>query len=297
MLRYLDEVARCGSIRKAAAKLNVASSAVNRQILAFEQDLGTPLFERLPRRLRLTVAGEILITHVRQTLKDYQWSVERIETLKDHHHASASIVTVGGLAGDMLATALVDFRRERPFSRFSVDVQCADDIVGAVAAGDYDLGFAFDLAPSPSVTIAASVVSRVGAVMLPVHPLASKSSVRLALLRGYPLILPQPGVMIRDRFDSAAARARLTLEPVIESNSFEFLKNLALLDQGVALLNEIDVDNSHRQGIVSFVPIVELSDLSQTLSVIHRSRGTLAPLPGFVVERLSCLLNGRDKSG
>ncbi|MBL0932855.1 MAG: LysR family transcriptional regulator, partial [Alphaproteobacteria bacterium] len=68
MLRYLDEIVRSGSIRKASARLNVASSAINRQLLALEAELGAPLFERLPRGLRLTAAGEMLIAHVRQTL-------------------------------------------------------------------------------------------------------------------------------------------------------------------------------------------------------------------------------------
>src|SRR5258708_38881695 len=72
MLRYLDEVARCGSIRQAAERLNVASSAINRQILALEAELGTPIFHRLPRRLRLTATGEVVISHVRETLKEHR---------------------------------------------------------------------------------------------------------------------------------------------------------------------------------------------------------------------------------
>ena len=56
-LLYLDEIARCGSIRKAADRLNVSSSAINRQILALEEEFGVPLFERLPRGLRLTAAS------------------------------------------------------------------------------------------------------------------------------------------------------------------------------------------------------------------------------------------------
>src|SRR4051812_49897246 len=57
VLSYVDAVARCGSIRKAADVLNVASSALNRQILDLESDLGSPLFERLPRGVRVTSAG------------------------------------------------------------------------------------------------------------------------------------------------------------------------------------------------------------------------------------------------
>ncbi len=56
-LGYFREVARAGSIRKAAGVLNVAASALNRQILNLEAQLGSPLFDRLPGGMRLTVAG------------------------------------------------------------------------------------------------------------------------------------------------------------------------------------------------------------------------------------------------
>ncbi|QJX02476.1 LysR family transcriptional regulator [Alcanivorax sp. IO_7] len=48
-LRYFEGVVREGSVRKAAERLHVAASAVNRQILQLEEELGVPLFERLPR--------------------------------------------------------------------------------------------------------------------------------------------------------------------------------------------------------------------------------------------------------
>ncbi|HUD88673.1 MAG TPA: LysR family transcriptional regulator, partial [Xanthobacteraceae bacterium] len=66
LLTYVDAVARHGSIRKAADALNVASSALNRQILDLESDLGSALFERLPRGVRLTAAGEVFLAYVRQ---------------------------------------------------------------------------------------------------------------------------------------------------------------------------------------------------------------------------------------
>ena len=70
-LFYFREVARVGSIRKAAASLNVAASALNRQIINLEIRLGTPLFDRLPGSMRLTVAGDLLLRHVVDTLHDF----------------------------------------------------------------------------------------------------------------------------------------------------------------------------------------------------------------------------------
>jgi len=166
-----------------------------------------------------------------------------------------------------------------------------------VAAGDFDLGFAFDLPAFTGITTAAYVQSRFGAVMLPGHPLAAQPVIRLAALRGYPLIMPYSGVLIRDQFDNACASAGLALEPTVESNSFEFLKDFALNDQGIALLNEIDVEAARQRGQLIFLPIFELRRNFQTLSLVHRTRGTLAPLPGLVVERLSRLLAERAAEG
>ncbi|MBZ9939266.1 LysR family transcriptional regulator [Mesorhizobium sp. BR1-1-16] len=296
MLRYLDEVARCGSIRKAAAKLNVASSAVNRQIIAFEEELGTPLFARLSHGLRLTAAGEIMIAHVRKTLKEYQWSSERIDRLRDYQFPAASIATVGGLACDLLAKALMELRLERPFTRLFVSVMDADDIMGVVASGDFDLGFAFDLPDFGGVTRAASLKTRYGAVMVPDHPLAHEPVLRLNALQEYPLIAPHVGVLIRDQFDDACLRNGIKIDPVVESDSFEFLRQFALSNKGVALLNELDIDEGLRTGLLVFVPIVELKGKTQTISVVHRTRGALDPLPGLIVERLSMLLDDRRGS-
>lgn len=290
LLRYIDEVARCGSIRKASVTLNVAASAVNRQIIALEQELGTPLFERLPGQMRPTAAGEVLIIHARETLKGHKKALERIETLKDARFASASIATVGGLASDMLSYALAEYRRERPFTRFSISVLSAEDIAKQVGAGEIDLGFAFDLPNTPNLAAAASVSSRCGAVVLPDHELASRTLLRLGDLRRFPLVMPQPGVMLRDHFDHACANAGLSFEPVLESNSFELLKHFALLDQGVAILNRLDVLHSHLSGQVTFIPIAEMAHFSQTLSIVHRARGRLAPLPSHLLDRLTRLL-------
>ena len=69
-IHYFDMVRRCQSIREAARRLNVASSAVNRQILKLEGEIGSPLFERLPAGLRLTAAGEVFARHVLVVLQD-----------------------------------------------------------------------------------------------------------------------------------------------------------------------------------------------------------------------------------
>jgi DNA-binding transcriptional LysR family regulator len=75
VLHYLKEGASRGSIRKAANALDLASSAINRQTSKLEADLGVRLFDRMPDGMRLTSAGEVLLRHVRATLRQKSLSL------------------------------------------------------------------------------------------------------------------------------------------------------------------------------------------------------------------------------
>ena len=81
-LRYVDEVARAGSIRKAAEVLHVTASAVNRRIMDLEEELGAPLFEQRPRGVRLTAAGELFVRYIREQTGDVERMKSQIEDLK-----------------------------------------------------------------------------------------------------------------------------------------------------------------------------------------------------------------------
>ena len=62
-LRYLAAVAQLGSVQAAAREVSISASAIDRQILLLEEDLGVPLFERLP----LALADRVLAWDRRRT--------------------------------------------------------------------------------------------------------------------------------------------------------------------------------------------------------------------------------------
>ena len=82
LVRYFEEVAEQKSIRRAAERLHIAPSAVTRQIAKFEDMLGMPLFERLPRGVRLTSAGEIMLANVRRMRRDFGGALGQIDAHK-----------------------------------------------------------------------------------------------------------------------------------------------------------------------------------------------------------------------
>ena len=119
VLRYLETVARLGSIRRAAQVLNVASSAVNRQILKLEGELGGPLFERRRDGVRLSQAGELLLRHVRGTLSDYRRTRSEIAALTGQIVGEIKLITIRPLIDRFLPGPVNELSRQHPGIRFS----------------------------------------------------------------------------------------------------------------------------------------------------------------------------------
>src|ERR1700710_381985 len=143
ILRYVDEVARTGSIRKAADQLNVTASAVNRRIMDLEDELGTPLFERRPRGVRLTAAGEVFVSYLRQQDGDVERMKSHIEDLKGMRRGTVRIACSQALALDFLPREIGEFRKRHPLVSFDVKVLDHEQGMTALAAYEVDLALVF----------------------------------------------------------------------------------------------------------------------------------------------------------
>jgi DNA-binding transcriptional LysR family regulator len=274
LLRYLDEVTRSGSIRKAANRLNVASSAINRQILSLEQEIGSPIFERLPRGLRLTTAGELLIGHVRQTLKEHERVRTRIEALKGLRRGDVTIVTTTGIAGGFLAGVIERFTTAHQGIKVRVLTLPRDSTIAAVVGGEADIALAYNLPNNPRLSTLMRFDFRLGAVMAPDHPLARRVTLRLAECFEYPMVIADATMSIRDVLESVAG-FDVELGLAIETNSIELMKRLARTVPNITFLNPVDIAEELRGGLLRLVPVREIEGKPQILSLVHRSRGAL----------------------
>ena len=120
VLRYFDHVARHGSIRKAADALSVASSAVNRQILRLEDEMGVALFERGRSGVRPTAAGELLLRHVRETQNEYQRTRAEIASLGGTVSGDVRIISLESLLVRFLPQVVDEMSAKHPKVSFTV---------------------------------------------------------------------------------------------------------------------------------------------------------------------------------
>jgi DNA-binding transcriptional LysR family regulator len=277
LLNYVDEVARTGSIRKAADHLNVAASAISRQILALETQLGTPIFQRLPKKLILTAAGEVLIGHVRQTLKELTRAQAKIEELKGLRRGEITVAMMSGLASNLVPGTVKEFRVANPRVKLSLMLlNTGAEIQSAVANGEADLGIGFDFSKDSGLKVLARAAAGLGAVMAPDHPLAKRNSIRLSDCIDYPLVIADTSSAIRPYLDAAFTRVAIRPQPIIETNSIEIMRHAAILNDGITFLTPFDIEFERRAGRLVYVTVRELSHDAQTLMLIGHVRGTSA---------------------
>ncbi len=290
-LQYIDEIARCGSIRKAADRLNVASSAINRQVLALEDEVGAPIFERLPRGLRLTAAGELFVEHIRDVLKDYERLESRIRGLKMPQAGKVTMVTTGGLAAGPLPSILARFIDAHPRIRVRLRNDGPATVLNPVLTGDVDLGLGFNLPATPGIRTLANFEVPLGVVTPPRHNLARQKSTHLAEVIQSPLVLAQTNTSLREVINLALSPLTVAVEPVVETNSMEMLKLLVKEGTGLTFMNPLDVYMECQRGELAFLPLTDKHVRNQPLKLITRARAPLDATASIFVEYLIQSLN------
>lgn len=276
-LIYIDAVARTGSIRRAAQSLAITSTALNRRILAVEEDLGTQIFERTGKGVRLSVAGEIFIHHVRQQMSDMERVKSQIADLHGQRRGRVSVACGQALMQCFLPDLVSRYRAEHPYVDFSVGV------CGRHEASDRLLDFSADIAVifEPDVTADVSVLAQVPqsvfAVMSAEHPLAGKEAITLSDCSQFPLAVPSRRSGLRALIEKAAIRQAVKLWVAVESDSQDFLLK-GLSDQRMIgfQISIASAQSSLPPGLVSVKVVTR--DLEQGALVVLQQKGRTLPV-------------------
>ncbi|WP_339530402.1 LysR family transcriptional regulator [Pseudomonas mucidolens] len=267
---YFDMVRRCHSIREAARRLNVASSAVNRQILKLEDEVGAALFERLPGGLRLTAAGEILTRHVTLVLQDVERIRGALEGLQDVQTGHVEIATVEGATVALLPAVLKRMRLRYPAVTVGVTVQGSQSIPAAVINGQADLGLAFALPHSAETSQLCAGHFRLGALVAPGHPLASHTRVSYATCAEHGVIQANSELSIHHLVAPLHKHTAVAHKPLLRSNSMELARQLVRQQLGVAFQTRIGVEADLARGELLHIPLNDQGGIFSDLGLYAR---------------------------
>lgn len=285
VLRYIDQVARMGSIRRAAAALNVASSAVNRQILKLEAEVGTPLFERVGNGVRPTAAGEHVIRHARETLSNWKNACLEIAALSGDVYGEVRIVTFPSPIVRLLPRAIEQTSRLHPHISYRVVDASPNEHAEEMRAGRADMAVLFIDRRYRGYQVAARIRMRLGAIMRPDHPLARLKEVTLTQCAAHPVVMLNDPWILNATAEAEFTHSGAHFRAVITTNSLAMTKQSLLAGIGIAFFTPTGFVDELKAGTLVHVPLAE-PDLSASEIglLIHRDRYALPAVRALAVQ-------------
>jgi DNA-binding transcriptional LysR family regulator len=280
-LRYFAAVAEHGAIRAASRELNVASSAVNRQILWLEDSLGLPLFERVGRRLQLSPAGEILLRHVTHVLRDFEETASEIDALKGLKRGIVRIASVESVATELLTDLAASFGEAYPDIQLKITVTHANKITRLVTDSEVDIGFTFDPASDDTLSIGYERDFEIGAVVKKNHPLATQDTVSFAACVEYPIILPAKGLSLRAALDKMLSNTDASV--FAEVSTLQMMRKLAQKGLGVCFQTRIGLEDQMQDSDMVFLPLNDEALPKNRLTIITHAQRQLKLAPAMFV--------------
>ena len=274
--KYIDATARAGSVRKAAEILAITPSSLNRRIQTLEQELGTSIFERHAKGVRLNPAGEQVVHSFRRHLADIEALKARIEDLKGARRGTVSIVCSQSLLPNFLPEQIQEYRKQFPGVEFRVHMADGEAAEQALISYDADLAIVFSPLVLENYETIATSRQPVFAVMSESHSLAAKDRLRLSDCLDYPLALPRSPYALRLLLDLEAKRLDTSLRPVVETESYIFLRNYIASGDAIGFEIEIGLPEGAEKGTV--VRPIDLRASNGGLLHLAQLRGRALPV-------------------
>ncbi|WP_380157512.1 LysR family transcriptional regulator [Kineococcus sp. R86509] len=280
-LRCVLAVADGLHFTRAATDLGIAQSAVSHQVATLEEELGTPLFERTSRRVRLTAAGEAALPRARAVLAELDRLRTDVVAASGAIEGRLRIGTIPTLPDLRIHEVLAALHRSHPGIRATVTVHSSEVSLAQVAAGTLDVGVAGFPLDSPPTGVEVEVLATEPhvAVVAAGHPLRTRRRVRLRDLAGLPFVDFPAGTGGRRQSDEAFTAARLARDVVVETDDLPLLLDLVRSGLGVALLPASAVGPA--QGVHT---LAVTDGPARRSCVLHAGPGSSAATRAFLAE-------------
>lgn len=272
----IRSVARAGSIRRAAEDMNITSSALNRQIQKFEEDFGVQIFERLPRGVRLNPAGELLMQHILAQIGDLDRVRSQVADLVGERRGHVSIACSQALNPSFLPRQVALYRKEHPRVTFSVRVRDRAQAERDLSTFATDLALVFEPVYLADFEVLKAVEQPVAAVMSRRHPLAARPTLRLRDCLAVPHIVPSRDYGVRHLLDLATRGRSLGLDPVMEADSFELMRQYVLYEDVIGFQIPLGLGPEIHPDLV--VRTLHPGDVAVGLLLVGRLRGRNLPV-------------------
>jgi DNA-binding transcriptional LysR family regulator len=247
-LEILQAIAETGSFTACGRKLHVSQSAISRQILLLEEELGEPLFLRVGRQVRMTPAAESLVQLGQRVFLDVR---ETVGAITDRTRELRGTLRLSGgmtVCLYVFPPLLKRLRRVHPQLDVRLTVATAGRSVQEIRGGRVDAGLlTLPVEESDLVTVPV-LREELLLVTTPTHPLARRRKVTPRDLDGQPFVLFEVGSATRKVIDQFFATEKIEPTIVMDTENVEIIKAMVKTGMGIGIVPYQSVAREVRAG-------------------------------------------------
>jgi DNA-binding transcriptional LysR family regulator len=247
-LRAFCQVARLGSVSRAAEALFLSQPAVTLQLQALERELNVPLFERLGRRLTLTRGGAALYELARPLVEgldgiegEFRNRLKGLEAGELHVAAGSSTILY------LLPPLVQAFREQHPEVQLVLHNVTGKDGLGLLRSDAVDLAVGSMLDVPTDLSYAPMYSFDPMLIMAKGHPLATRDKLRLEDLSPYGLILPPKRLTTWRLVDLVFQQRRVPYTVALEVGGWEVIKQYVAMGLGISIVTGICLTEADQQ--------------------------------------------------
>ena len=258
-LAIFQAVAEEHSMSRGAERLCISQPAVSKQIKDLEAALGVRLFDRLPRGLRLTQAGEVLAGHARRLFAveaDAERAIAELKGMVQGRLTVGASLTIGDY---LLPQILGTYRKKHPGIELYLEIANTQVIQQKLRENLLDVGLTEGFAEEADLDAEVFSEDELVAVVPPGHPLLQEGEVPAARFCAEPFLMREPGSGTREVVERALARCGIAVEPAMSLGSTEAIKRSVAAGLGVAIVSRLALEAEFTLGLLCPVPLSDLT--------------------------------------
>jgi len=235
-LEILQAIAETGSFTACGRKLNVSQSAISRQILLLEEELGEPLFLRVGRQVRMTPAAESLVQLGKRVFLDVRDTVGAITDRT--RELRGTLRLSGGMTVCLYVfpPLLKHLRRVHPHLDVRLTVAMAGRSVQEIRGGRVDAGLLTLPVEDADMITVPVLREELLLITTPTHPVARRRRATPRELAGLPFILFELGSATRRVIDNFFASENIEPTVVMDTENVEIIKAMVKTGLGVGIV-------------------------------------------------------------
>jgi len=237
LLRIFAAVVEHGGFSRAAGVLRISQPAVSRAVASLERDVGTALLDRIPRGIRLTEAGEVMVAHARAIFGAERAALEELDALRGLERASLHIGASTTIATYLLPALLAEFHRRHPAVALRVTSANTLDVATRLIERAIDIALVEGPVHDERVHVSPWRTDELVIVVGRDHPLLAAPPASAAALSRELFIVREPGSGTREVAEDALRRHRVVPRTTLEMSSTEAIKQTVAAGLGVSILS------------------------------------------------------------